>query len=278
MNAIAMRLSGGFAVDDETRRFLNWALIWVLLANVGFMALWFIGAPPRWWEIGIIGFTGLFAKRFPFWLRYLSFVGVMVYSVLNFIGGLFNLNISSLTYSIQFFLELKPGSAGEYMAVGGAMVLIMGIAFKLLRRDTNFSRPSLILAAGAMFIGLAAADIQMGKGMRGHYKRIAPDGATFTSATSETGFALRANGRRNLVLIIVESLGVPATNSEMKRLMFRAYKDSPGVAARFDMQEGTSLYYNSTTAGEVRELCGRWGDYYDLVDAPDMNWIPNPIV
>ncbi len=274
MNAIAMRLSGGFTIDEETKRFLNWALIWVVLANVGFMALWFIGAPPRWWEIGVIGFTGLIAKRFPFWLRYIAFVGVMMYSILNFIGGLFNLNIASLTHSIRFFLELKPGSATEYIMVGAAMLLIFGIAFKLLRRDTNFSRPTYILAAGAMFIGLAATDIQMGKGMRGHYKRLAPEGAAFSSATGETGFAARADGKRNLVLIVVESLGVPATNAEMKRLLFRAYKDSPAVAARYDLSQGQTLYYNSTTAGEVRELCGRWGDYYDLVDAPDADCMP----
>ena len=274
MNAIAMRLPGGLIIDDEMKRFLNWALIWVVLANAGFMALWFIGAPPRWWEIGVIGFTGLFAKRFPFWLRYISFVSVMIYSVLIFIGGLFNLDISSLAYSVRFFLELNPASAAEYIAVGTAMVLILGIAYKLLRRDTNFSRPSLILAAGALFIGLAAADIQMGKGMRGHYKRTAPDGALFSSATGNTDFAARADGKRNLVLIIVESLGVPATNAEMQKLLFRAYKDSPAVAALYDLKQGQSLYYNSTTAGEVRELCGRWGDYYDLLDKPDTNCMP----
>jgi hypothetical protein len=274
MNAIAMRLSGGFTIDDEAKRFLNWVLIWMLLANIGFMALWFIGAPPRWWEIGVIGFTGLVVKRFSFWLRYAAFIGVMVYSVLNFIGALFNLNIASLTYSIQFFYELKPGSADQYIAVGGAMVLILGIAFKLLRRDTNFSRSSLILAAGAMIIGLAVTDMQIGKGMRGHYKRLAPEGALFTSATGKTRFADRADGKRNLVLIVVESLGVPSTNEEMKRLLFRAYKDSPAVAARYDMSQGQSLYYNSTTAGEVRELCGRWGDYYDLVETLDTNCMP----
>ena len=198
----------------------------------------------------------------------------MVYSALTFVGGLFNLHLSSLAHSIQFFLELKPASAVEYIAVATALVIIMGLAFKLLRRDMNFSRPLLILAAGGLFIGLAAVDIQMGKGMRGHYKRLAPDGAVFTSASSQIDFAARADGKRNLVMIMVESLGVPASNPEMKRLMFRPYKDSPDVRALYDFEEGTSLYYNSTTAGEVRELCGRWGDYYELVDEADDNCMP----
>ena len=132
MTSIALRMRQPFALDEKTKMFLHWALIWVLMANVGFMALWFIGAPMRWWEIGIIGFTGLIVKRFPFWVRYLSFLGVMTYSALTFIGGLFNLNLSSLTYSVRFFLELKPGNAVEYIGVGAALVLILGIAFKLI--------------------------------------------------------------------------------------------------------------------------------------------------
>lgn len=274
MTSIALRMQQSFTLDEEAKKFLHWVLIWVLMANVGFMALWFIGAPVRWWEIGVIGFTGLVVKRFPFSVRYLSFLGVMTYSALTFIGGLFNLNLSSLTYSIRFLLELKPGNAVEYIGVGAALVLILGIVFKLMKRDTNFSRPVLIMAAGGLFLGLAVVDIHIGKGMRGHYQRLAPEGATFTSASGDTGFFARADGKRNLVMIVVESMGVPSGNAEMKRLLFKLYKDSPALRERFDLSEGESLYYNSTTAGEVRELCGRWGEYYELVEAKDDNCFP----
>jgi Sulfatase len=268
------KTSTGFQLDAEMQRFLNWVLVWVVLANICFLPLWFIGAPPRWMEIGIIGFTGLLAKHFPFWLRYLSFVSVLTYSALVFIGGLFNLSLSSLAYSVQFALELTPGSAYQYIVVGGAILVIMGVAYKLLRRDSNFSNPLLIVAASGLFLGLAMVDIQMAKGMRGNYHRLAVAGAPFESASGDTKFASRADGKRNLVLIIVESLGVPATNAEMKHLLFRPYKDSAAVGARYDLSEGKTLYYNSTTAGEVRELCGRWGDYYDLLDKPDNNCLP----
>ena len=36
-----------FSFDAEWRRFGNWLLVWVVMANVGFAALWFVGAPPR---------------------------------------------------------------------------------------------------------------------------------------------------------------------------------------------------------------------------------------
>ena len=70
-------------------------------------------------------------------------------------------------------------------------------------------RPLHILFGGALIFGLAATDFAMGQGMRGHYFREAPSGAGFESAAEKTGFAGRADGKRHLVLIMVESLGVP---------------------------------------------------------------------
>ncbi|MEZ5710191.1 MAG: sulfatase-like hydrolase/transferase [Blastomonas sp.] len=272
MNTIALPFAAERS-DPEMRRFLNWVLVWIILANAGFMLLWLVGAPPRHIEILTIGFVGLIARRMPYPVRALAFVGVMAFAILCFIGGLFNLSFSSLVYSFKFFAEINPSNSIEYIIVACAVAVVLGAALWFLRRDTVFERTSLVVAAAAMVGGLAGADIYMGKGMRGHYKREAPVGAYFESATQKTGFAGRADGQRHLVLIIVESLGVPKDNPEMARLLFTDLK-IPAVEARYEMSEGTSLYYNSTTAGEVREMCGRWGDYYDLLDRKDDGCLP----
>ncbi|MBP7951943.1 MAG: sulfatase-like hydrolase/transferase [Sphingorhabdus sp.] len=263
-----------FAFDAEWRRFGNWLLVWVVMTNIGFAALWFVGAPPRFFDIVVAGFVGLIVKRFPFWLRYLAFTGFMVWTVLKFIGGLFSLTLSSLVYSIQFFLEIKPENSVEYLGVGAAIVLILIIALKVIKRDQDFSNPWMIIGSALIFMGLAATDIQMGKDMRGHYFRAAPAGAVFQSATSQSGFASAPAGKRHLVLVMVESLGVPNDNPEMSRLLFARYKNSDAVKARYAISQGTSPYYNSTTAGEIRELCGRWGDYYELLDGKHPECLP----
>ena len=72
-----------------------------------------------------------------------------------------------------------------------------------------------ILLGGALIFGLVGADAAVGEGMRGHYFRPAPVGAAFESAVGKTGFAARADGRRHLVLIMIESLGVPKNNKAM---------------------------------------------------------------
>ncbi len=263
-----------FILDEEMQRFANWVLVWIVLTNIAFAAMWFVGAPPRHFEIATAGFVGLIAKRFPFWLRYLSFCGVMVWSVMKFISGLFSLTLASLVYSLRFFLEIKPSNSLHYMAAGIAIVAIFAIAWKILKRDGNFSKSWMIIAGGGLIFATAAVDIWMGRDMRGHYFREAPAGAAFASATSKSGFALRADGKRNVMLVVMESMGVPSQDAEMQKLLFAGYLNSPAVRERFDISRGTSPFYNSTTAGEIRELCGRWGDYYDVLDKKDESCLP----
>ncbi len=262
--------------SDDLKRFGNWALIWIALANLPFMAMWFVGAPPRYMEIAIAGFTGLIVKRMPPAVQWIAFTAVMSFSILSFVAGLFNLSMNSLIYSLQFFTEIKPSNSIEYIGAGVVIVGILIATWFLLKRDTNFTKSLHILLGGALIFGLVGADVSMGQGMRGHYFRAAPAGANFESATGKTGFASRADGKRHLVLIIVESLGVPNDNKAMSGKLF-AYYNNSAIKDRYDVSRGTTLYYNSTTSGEFREMCGQWGDYYELLDPTDaarLNCLP----
>lgn len=263
-----------WGVDEQLKNFGHWLLIWVVLANAGFAFLWFSGAPPRHMDIVYTGLVGLLVMRASFWLRYAAFAGSLLYSTLKFVGGLFNLDISSLLYSLKFFAEIKPANSYDYIGAAVAILAIMALGWRLLKRETRFSRPLLIAGAGGLFFTLAGVDLWMGKDMRGHYFRAAPAGATFDSATKSSGFIARADGKRHLILIVVEAMGLPQGNPEMSRLMFAPLLHNKAVQAKFDFSRGASPYYNSTTAGEIRELCGRWGDYYDLIDRKEDTCIP----
>lgn len=274
MTNIALRAPFSFSPNEEQKRFLHWALCWLILPNIGFMLLWYIGAPPRQIDIVAIGLLGLIVKRFPFWLRYGTYVATVVMTTLSFVSGLFNLSIKSLLYSLQFFAEIKPSNSLEYILVGAALVAMLVYAYFAFRKDQNFETPWLILAGAGGIVALAATDYAMGQGMRGHYKRIAPEGAYFSSGAVQSGIEARADGTRHIIVVMVESLGLPRGNAEMQRLLFAEYKNNPAIRARYDLSQGHNPYYVSTTAGEVRELCGRWGDYYDLVDRKDSNCMP----
>ena len=266
----------GHRFSPDFRKFLNWALVWIVLANIPFTAMWIVGAPPRAIPIALAGLVGLIVKRLPRAVQWFAFAGVMIYSLLSFVSGLFSLTLDSLLYSMQFFAEIKPGNSIEYIVAAVVIAGILAGSWFLLKRDTNFSRPLHILLGGALIFGLVGADAAVGEGMRGHYFRPASAGAPFESAVSQSGFTARADGQRHLVLIMVESLGVPKDNRAMADKLFAYYEDS-AVRQRYEVSQGTSLYYNSTTSGEIRELCGRWGDYYELLESDDpatLNCLP----
>jgi len=261
--------TGSFAAiaRSEWAKLGNWILVWVILANIVFMPMWLIGAPPRALPIIIAGIAGLLVRRGPVWLQFVSFLAILTLSVLWFVAGVFNLAISSLFYSLRFMMEIQPAQSFEYVA--GA-VLVVGVcigAWFALRRDSVFTDWRLLLIAAAATASLAGFDHWIGQGMRGHYERAAVAGAPFESAMEATGAEQNAvAAKRNLAIIMVESLGVPVQNREMQELLFSGL-DTPFIKERFAAERGTSLYYYSTTAGEVREMCGRWGDYYEIVAA-----------
>ena len=259
---------------EEWRRFGNWFLVWIVLANIGFAAMWLIGAPPRNPEIMASGAIGLVVRTMPVWVRCTAFLAAITYSILGFIAGLLSLSIVSLLYSLKFFAEIKPTQSADYMVGGGLLVGIIVLAFWMNRRDQAFADLRLVILGIAATVGLAHVDVQMGKGMRGHYARAAEAGTPFVSAGQNSGFAaVPFDGSRNLMIIVVESLGEPVGNKDMSELLFARYKDA-AVTNRYALSTGDTTYFNSTTAAEVRELCGRWGDYYELLDEADASCLP----
>ena len=258
----------------EWRQFVNWALVWIVLANVAFASMWLIGAPPRRPEIYAAGAIGLLVRRAPVWVQCVAFLASLTYSILGFIAGLFNLSILSLLHSLKFFAEINPANSWEYIAGGGLLLGILVLSMWVIRRPQAFSDIRLILIAILAVFVLAKIDGKMGKGMRGHYKRAAEIGTPFESANQLSAFIPVAGApKRNLMVIMVESLGQPVGNEDMSRLMFARY-DDPAVKKRFDLRTGDTTYYNSTTAAEIRELCGRWGDYYEVMEAADKDCLP----
>ncbi|AWW74144.1 hypothetical protein CD351_06845 [Erythrobacter sp. KY5] len=245
-----------------------------MLANAGFALMYLVGSPPRFFEIMIFGAVGLVVRKRSYIVQLAAFLALMAFSLLSFIAGLFNLGMASLTHSIMFFAELDVSQSYEYVAgsifIGGLIV----IAMLALRRPTSFEDQRMTLLAAGATLSLALVDLYMGYGMRGHYNRVAAAGAPFESAI-ENSKIVPASGaiERNLLVIMVESMGVPVGNEEMDTLLFRQFAN-PNVQSRFEVSKGTTTYYSSTTSGEIRELCGRWGEYHDLRETTDSGCLP----
>lgn len=253
---------------------VNWLLVWVMLANLGFSLMYFIGGPPRFMSIIVFGGAGLLMRGHSWVVRCLTFIVALAYAVILYTGSLFNLSIFSLGRSVVFMSELNAFNSFEYVMVGVFLSGLVIAACLLLRRPTRFSDPRAILVAAAAVAAVALFDVWMGIGARGHYSRLYAEDSAFSSAVTSSQIApVSGKLERHLLIVMVEALGVPMDNPEMSRLIFSRYRD-PAVRSRFEVRTGTTIYYGSTTSGEIRELCGRWGDYDALVTQRDDSCLP----
>lgn len=250
----------------------NWLLCWIILPNLGYWLLWIVGGPPRPFMVLVTGFVGILTHRAPFAIKFSAFVLAMIGSALFFIAALFNLSVISLMESLRFAGELRPSASVEYLACAAAVAATMAAAWHFLRRPTVLVQPTrLIMAASLTFIA-AWGDLAMSQGNRGSYKRVPEAGAYFSSASRESGLLGLATGKRHVVMVMVEAMGQPvdpALRRQLTNLWAR-----PEVRARYEVSFGETPFYGSTTNGEMRELCGRWGDYPEVVARKDPGCLP----
>ncbi|MDT9599456.1 sulfatase-like hydrolase/transferase [Sphingosinicella rhizophila] len=257
--------------SEGIRALENWLLCWVLLPNLAFWLLSLIGGPPRGFEVLLTGTIGIVLHRAPFPAKMTGFCLALIYSVLSFISSLFNLAILSLIQSLEFLTEMKPSASPEYLLGALALAGTVAIASRQLRKPTTLPPQRLVLAM-ALTIIAAWADVQMSKADRGTYSRIAEPGAAFSSAARQSGLAGLATGERHVLFVMVEAMGAPTDPAIATKLV--DIWAPPEVRARYEVTTGTTPFYGSTTSGEMRELCGRWGDYRELMETKDATCLP----
>jgi hypothetical protein len=264
-------LANGSSARPELRGFLNWLGCWIVLPNLPFLPVTLMGGPPRVFDIMLCGITGLIARRLPFVWQLAVFLGLLTYLTLAFIAAMFNMAPSMLLSVIGLVFDLKPQNSPEYLAGSAFMVAVIAGAAWMLRRSSAFSHPRWLLSAIALTSSLAAGDYALSRSAFGSYTRYAANGAPFTSASTQTRLIERADGRTNVLVVVVEAMGQPvdpALRAKLAGMWLR-----PELAGRYELSQGLTDYYGSTTSGELRELCQRWGDYRDIA-APQPGCLP----
>jgi len=259
------------AQTRDLRAFLTWLGCWLVLPNLPFLPVTLMGGPPRWREIAVCGIVGLAVHRWAYPLRLAAYLALMTYLTVTFIAHMFNMGTAMILSVIGLVFDMDLMASPEY-AVGTALLLgSLGGAAVLLRRNSKFVRWKWAAAAAALTVAWAAADLAVSRDTMGSYTRIAPEGAPFTSATSQTHLASLADGKANLMVVLVEAMGEPRDLALRQRQL--AMWNRPELAGRFAMTHGETSYFGSTTSGEMRELCERWGNYPDI-GGPDPTCLP----
>ena len=95
------------------------------------------------------------------------------------------------------------------------------------------------------------------------------------SAADSSGFRKTVLGHsgRNALLVVVEALG-HFTNAQQQEILLQSFSN-PDLRKRYDVTTGTTTYYGSTTAAELRELCDTRESYQAIIDGLQLDCIPH---
>lgn len=256
-----MGLARNIGKSDLVRQFPGrWMLYWLLLPNLGIILMWPIGGPPM--RVGLVLFSaGAFvASQLPW--RGVKMVALAVLSTV--VATLYICNtfaIPSLNFPLiwQFLKDVRPLHSPEYLVAGAVILGSTGLAMHRAPSVPCFSQPLHYLFALLAIFAFINFDTRVTAGTASGYHELPGPGARFDSAVSQVKLKPSRAKPHHVLVVIVEALGEPAAPQE--KALFAADWDRPEWRKRYQVSHGHSLYYGSTTNGELRELCGVWANY-----------------
>ncbi|HKX80606.1 MAG TPA: sulfatase-like hydrolase/transferase [Novosphingobium sp.] len=238
----------------------RWILCWLLLPNLIVILMWPIVGVPMQAGIALSGALAFVVSQLP-WrpVRALGVAAIIVMVSTLYVSHLFAippLNIELITQSVS---DIRPLQSPEYAIAGALLLAIMGTAIHLAPRVRPFSgwmQPLYAALAVMLFINLDGALAFDGRQL---HRSLPSAGTPIDSAVRHAQLSPAAKPRHNVLIIMVEALGMPSTPEE--RAIFASDWNRPEWSRRYDVRQGTTRYFGSTTNGELRELCDRWAHY-----------------
>ena len=266
-------ISTAMSALRERARFRNWFLCWLVLPNLPYLPATILGGPPRYPEIVICAAAGLGVRRLPYAVRLAVFVAMMGLMLASFIARMFNMNLTMLMSVAPLVLGINPWASPEYLLGAVFQLLALAGACWLLRLRSDFAANRWLLCGIGISLLAAGGDYAASRAAMGSYARFPAADAPFSSATGQADLLSLADGKTNVMLVMVEAMGEPRDPALRERLYGMWMR--PELAGKYEMTSGSTEYFGSTTNGEVRELCRRWGNYPEItkVDPHCLPWL-----
>jgi hypothetical protein len=224
-----------------------------------------LGLPPRGIAILLYVIVALLARHVPAWVSILLYLAAVAFDLLVTLSLFFSIWVTEFATTLRHARELDL--AGYPLYAGGIVAILAttALAVALLWRCGRALAGAPVLPTLATGLALTTINLLGGISPHAQYGAAMAAGPGFGSAAAASGFEAvsRAPGGRNMLLVIVESTG--AFHDPALQALLAAPLDHPGVAARYEVSRGTAPHCGSTTAGEMRELCGTSAHYTALL-------------
>jgi hypothetical protein len=232
-----------------------------------------IGLPPRTSAIFLYGVVALSARRAPLALTWLLFVIVLAFDLVWTISLMFGLAPTELLAALDHVQRVNVFASPLYVGLLVTIGVTSVATLRLLRRRHDLLQGSVRVLFAAVLLA-AAVDVLSNTSAHFHFNAMFGRNQPVTSAADVSGFnaAAGANGR-NVVVVMVESFGYLLDPAARRRIA--APLEASAITARYDVTSGHAGYFGSTTAGEMRELCGTREPYLNVAAASGTRCLPS---
>ena len=239
----------------------RWALAWLIVPLLPVILTWPVGGPPMGRYVMGFGLFALAASLLPWLMLRRALLVLLPLAVATvYVGAVFNITLYNYELLLPFLREVRPLRSPEYVVGGLVVAAAMALGWWLAPRVPRLGNVRHLALALLGVFALTNLDNLATARTAGSYVGLPKPGAPFDSAVRASGVEQPGAGRRNLVVVLVEALGEPVEPGE--KALFEADWNRPEWRSRYDVTRGLVPYHGSTTSGELRELCGIWGDYH----------------
>jgi hypothetical protein len=244
-----------------------------LLSLVSLTSLVDIGLPPRPGAIVLYATLAILARRIPFALSAILFVGLLCFDLVRTLSLMFGLAPGEIIAALDQARRIHFFASPLYASLIGAVAMTTLATLACLKQRDVLVRAnaSLLLVAAFCF-----ATVDYVSNVSPHYQfgSMFGRGQPVQSAAEISGFNAAAGAHgNNVVVVIVESLGYLIDPDARRRIAAPLYDSA--LTKDYNVTEGHTVYYGSTTSGEMRELCNTRVFYSEFVQKYGYSCLPD---
>ena len=222
-----------------------------------------IGTPPR--SVTIICYVLVamfcrigFVKFSIFFLLCLS-----AFDIAMTIGLMFSLSAIEIVAAAKYAQQLDMSSSPFYVLSGICFIASIFIYGYMLTQKRDVLKQANLFIVFLCLFAFVGLDRYLNTSPHYSLGTSYAEGSPFNSAILNSGFEEKlASTQPNVLIVMVEGLG-RLVDDEQQSLVF-APLAGKAIEDRYVIERGSTSYYGSTTAGEMRELCGSRDSYLDL--------------
>jgi Sulfatase len=244
-----------------------------LLSFATLVSLIDIGLPPRTTAIMLYASLSILARHIPFALTAALFLCVLAFDMVSTLSLMFGMAPTEMMAAFDLARRLHFFASPLYLSLIVLMLTTTLAALACLSQRGALvrGRTSLLFVLALTF---GALDYASNVSPHYHFGSTFGHDKPVQSAAEVSGFNLAAGAHgNNVVVVIVESLGYLLDQTARERIAAPLY--DPAVTRDYLVTSGHTVYYGSTTSGEMRELCNTRTFYVDYVPKNGSSCLPN---